>query len=83
MHKDIIIKLDKNEALVLLEWLRNTTDGNSINLEDKADKKVVWALKDSLEKQLPQKDDAGYDILVGKAREAVKNLEIYEDEVSL
>ena len=70
------IKLTKNEALVLFEFLSrfNEAEQNEI-FEDKAEEKILWLINAQLEKQLVEPFMPNYRDILDKARKEIRDQE--------
>ncbi|ACC97909.1 hypothetical protein Emin_0350 [Elusimicrobium minutum Pei191] len=74
------IEINEDEAIVLYEWLNNFNNGRACPVERaSAEKQALWDLQNSIAKALPQINTAAYDVRLGKARENVKNKELYDE----
>lgn len=76
MSEAIIIKLDKDEALVLFDFLSrvNNKDLKEI-FEDQAELKTLWILEGQLEKQLVEPFKPGYTDIIRDARNRIRDEE--------
>jgi len=73
---DITVKLDKNEALVLFEFLSRLNNKEVKEIfEDKAEEKVLWILQGVLEKQLVESFKPNYSEIISEARNNVRDEE--------
>jgi hypothetical protein len=73
---DITVKLDKNEALVLFDFLSRLNDKEVKEIfEDKAEEKVLWILQGNLEKQLIESFKPNYNEIISEARNNVRDEE--------
>lgn len=50
---EVVIKLSREEALVLFDWLARVDDAKSAPIEHPAEQKLLWILEGQLEKNLP------------------------------
>ena len=74
--QSLIISLNKNEALVLFEFLaRFNQKADESLFEDQAEQKVLVNLEASLEKHLSEPFQSNYTVLVNKARQEVRDKE--------
>lgn len=73
---EIEIKLNKDEALVLFDFLSrfNKSDRNEI-FEDQAEQKTLWLLEGQLEKQLVEPFMPDYKDIINKARNKIRDEE--------
>ena len=76
MSEEIIIKLDKDEALVLFDFLSrvNNKDLKEI-FEDQAELKTLWILEAQLEKQLVEPFKPEYTEIIRDARNKIRDEE--------
>lgn len=76
MSEEIIIKLDKDEALVLFDFLSrvNNKDLKEI-FEDQAELKTLWILEGQLEKQLVEPFKPEYTEIIRDARNKIRDEE--------
>lgn len=76
MSEEIIIKLDKDEALVLFDFLSrvNNKDLKEI-FEDQAELKTLWILEGQLEKQLVEPFKPEYTDIIRDARNRIRDEE--------
>ncbi len=75
-NEEINIKLTKDEALVLFEFLArfNQTDNTDI-FEDQAEQRVLWDIECILEKQLTELFRPDYLDIIKKARNKIRDEE--------
>lgn len=73
---EIEIKLNKDEALVLFDFLSrfNNSDRNEI-FEDIAEQKTLWLLEGQLEKQLVEPFMPDFNDIINKARNKIRDEE--------
>lgn len=71
MADDILIRLTRDQAVVLLEWLARTSEARQpAAFEDQAEQRALWDLEASLESVLPElfREDYRYLVDVARAR---------------
>ncbi|HQZ25368.1 MAG TPA: hypothetical protein PLD18_08720 [Flavobacterium sp.] len=74
MTKKINIKITKNEALVLFDFLSRLNQNDNIDFfEDKAEKILLWNIEAELEKELEDIFDSNYKLILEKARREIHN----------
>ena len=70
------IKLTKNEALVLFEFLSRFNEAEqNVIFEDKAEEKILWLINAQLEKQLVEPFMPNYRDILDKARKEIRDQE--------
>lgn len=70
----LLLKLTKNESLVLFEFLgRINEDAPEGLFEDQAEERVLWDIECLLEKQLTEPFQMNYQALIQQAREDVRD----------
>lgn len=70
----ILLELNKEEALVLFDWLVRFNEGENANLfKDQAEERVLWDMEASLEKVTSETFNANYSEILSKAREKVRD----------
>jgi len=68
----ITVKLSRDEALVLFDWLARTSDkGSPAPFADAAEQHVLWNLECTLERTLAEPLSTAYASLLHAARQAV------------
>ncbi|WP_332022075.1 hypothetical protein [Kaistella sp.] len=73
---EITIKLDKDEAIVLFEFLSRINDKELKEIfEDQAEQKALWILEGQLEKQLVEPFKPEYKDIVKEARNKLRDEE--------
>lgn len=73
---EITIKLDKDEALVLFEFLSRINEKELKEIfEDQAEQKTLWILEGQLEKQLIELFKPEYKDIVREARNKIRDEE--------
>ncbi|MFE3869602.1 hypothetical protein ACFX5F_00005 [Flavobacterium sp. ZS1P70] len=72
MKEELSIKLTKNEALILFDFLSrfNQSENNEI-FEDKAEQKIFWTIGALLEKQLTEPFLPNYKDIISEARKEI------------
>ncbi|MEU4219632.1 hypothetical protein [Actinoplanes sp. NPDC026623] len=73
---DVALKLSRDEALVLFEWLGRTdelTNHFGDLVEDQAEQRVLWDLTCLLERELVEPFEPNYEELVKQARSRVRD----------
>lgn len=75
-NKEILITLNKDEALVLFEFVSrfNETDHKEL-LEDQAEQKMMWLIQAQLEKILVEPFMPNYKDIVEEARNKIRDNE--------
>lgn len=68
---ELDIKLTKEEALVLFEWIVSSQEKNEITFSGEAEKHVFWRIEGQLEKLLPEIFLPNYHDLLALARNRV------------
>lgn len=75
-NDETTIKLNKNEALVLFDFLSRINDKELKDIfEDKAEQKILWILEGQLEKQLVEPFSPIYKDIIKKARNRIRDEE--------
>lgn len=70
------IKLNKDEALVLFEFLSRINDKELKEIfEDQAEQKILWILEGQLEKQLVEPFKPDYNDIIREARNKIRDKE--------
>ncbi|MEO3743723.1 hypothetical protein [Plantactinospora sp. B5E13] len=74
---DVVLRLSRDEALVLFDWLTRT-DGQSNDfgdvVEDQAEQRALWNLVCLLERELVEPLSPTYRELVDRARERLRDV---------
>ncbi len=73
MEDEIKLSLDKDEALVLFEFLWRFSEVDILKIEDLSEEKVLWNLCCDLEKKLVECFQKNYDEIVSNARKNVRD----------
>lgn len=68
----IVLKIRREEALVLFEWLTHIDELGALSYEDPSEQKVLWELEGQLERMLQEPLDPNYKELVAKARRIIR-----------
>ena len=75
-QEEVIIKLTKDEALVLFEFLAKTNEVDHPELfVDQAELKMLWLLEGQLERQLAEPFLKNYSCIVAEARNRLRDEE--------
>lgn len=74
-EEKIAIELTPAEALVLYEFLTRFSNKDKLEIEDKAEARVLWDMCCLLERQLVEPFMRNYDELLEKARDEVRDKE--------
>lgn len=73
---EITIKLNKDEALVLFEFLSRINDKELKEIfEDQTEQKILWVLEGQLEKQLVEPFKPDYKNIIREARNKIRDEE--------
>ena len=75
MGNSVNVELDRNEALVLVEFLRRISDNGDWSVEDTSEVRALWNLQSLLEKSLPEILEPNYNEAVEAARDALRDPE--------
>ena len=73
MADPVSFTLSRDEAIVLLDWLRRFNSVTGHGFEDQAEQRVLWNLESSLEALLAEPFKADYDKLLAAARSRVRD----------
>lgn len=71
--RDVVLTLTRPEALVFFDWLARTDPSRSLQFEDDAEQKVLWAVEAQLEKILTEPLSPEYKRLLSEARAQVRS----------
>lgn len=75
-NRNIGMTFSEEEALVLLEWLRNFNEKESPSLfQDQAEQRVLWDMEAELEKVVSVTFDDNYQEILSKARQKIRDEE--------
>ncbi len=75
-NNHIVINLSEEEALVLLEWLRNLNEEENPELfQDQAEQRILWDMEAVLEKVVSVTFDRSYQEILFKARQKIRDEE--------
>jgi hypothetical protein len=72
--EEIELKLTKDEALVLFEFVSRFSDEDKLEIVDQAEQRVLWNVCCLLEKQLVEPFSADYLAIIEQARNKVRDL---------
>lgn len=72
---DVELKLSKDEALVLFEFLGRFSQQEILGIEDQSEARALWNLECALEKELSEPFREDYSNLVRNARAALRDEE--------
>ena len=70
---DIELKISKNEALVLFEFLSRFSENDTLDIEDQSEARVLWNLLGVLEKELVEPLQGDYHELIRSARNELRD----------
>lgn len=74
MAPNISLTLNKDEAIVLFEWLARFNEGSKeSDFEDQAEQRTLWNLEATLESALAEPFSADYDKIVEAARDRLRD----------
>ena len=71
----VVIELSSAHALVLFEFLSRFSNDHKLEIQDEAEKRVLWDMCCDLEKALVEPFRSDYADLLQKARDAVRDKE--------
>lgn len=71
--EQVELKLTKDEALVLFEFVSRFSDKDKLEIVDQAEQRVLWNVCCLLEKQLPEPFSADYLAIIERARNKVRD----------
>ncbi|MEJ7739894.1 MAG: hypothetical protein WKF97_20905 [Chitinophagaceae bacterium] len=70
----VSIKLNNDEALVLLEWLQSfNIEGHSALFQDQAEERILFNLEAELEKVVSETFKEDYQTMLLKARQSIRD----------
>lgn len=73
-NNDVLLRLTKDEALVLLEWLSRFNEGENRGLfQDQAEERVLWDMEACIEQVISASFNSNYTEILAKAREKVRD----------
>lgn len=72
--EQVELKLTKDEALVLFEFVSRFSDKDKLEIVDQAEQRVLWNVCCLLEKQLVEPFSADYLVIIEQARNKVRDL---------
>lgn len=73
MSEEVNIKLSKDEALVLFEFLSRYSDSEMLNIEHQSEARALWNLASIFEKELAEPLKKEYGELLEAARERLRD----------
>jgi hypothetical protein len=73
VEEQVTIELSKPEALVLFELLSRFSDGDRLQIEDRAEERVLWNVQCLLERALVEPFEPGYGELLNEARNRLRD----------
>ena len=73
MKENVQIKLSKDEAIVLFEFLSRFSDDETLKVADQSEERVLWNIHCDLEKILVEPFSENYKEILKKAREKVRD----------
>ena len=71
LKMSIELKLSKEEALVLFEFLSRFSEEDKLKIDHKAEEQTLWNLQGSLEELLAEPFSSDYNLLLEKARKSL------------
>jgi hypothetical protein len=71
-EEKVILELTKSEALVLFDWLAETSDKEWLDAADPAIRRVLWGLECLLERNLVEPFRPNYAELLAQAKNDLK-----------
>jgi len=75
MSDSIDIKLTKDEAWVLFEFVRRFSDTDSLKIEDQSEERALWNLCCVFEKSLHQEENIEYSEFIKQCRDRLRDTE--------
>lgn len=70
----VVVALTGDEALVLFDWLRRTSDaGGPAPFVDQAEQRALWQLEAGIERSLVSSFRPDYEAILGRARDAIRD----------
>lgn len=72
-NNEVNIKLTKDEAIVIFEFLSRFSNKDSLNIEHQAEERALWNLACVFEKELSEPFNKDYDKLLEAARERLRD----------
>lgn len=74
MDDHVSLRLNRDLALVLFDWLaRTSAAGAPVAFEDQAEQRALWDLESALESRLPEVVGADYAARVTAARDQMRD----------
>lgn len=74
MADDVTIKIRRDEAIVLFEWLARLDTFEKRAFEHPAEEKVLWCIEGQLESTLVEPLMANYKAILAEARKSVEGV---------
>jgi hypothetical protein len=74
VEEQVVIELSKPEALVLFELLSRFTDSDRLEIEDRAEERVLWNVQCLLERALVEPFEPDYRELLSEARNRLRDV---------
>ncbi len=75
-NNEVIIKLNKDEALVFFEFLSRFNESNNKEIFlDQAEEKALWIIEGQLQKVLVEPLMPNYQNIIQKARNRIRDIE--------
>jgi hypothetical protein len=71
--EEVVIKLTKDEALVLFEFLSRFSDEDKVSIEDQAEQRALWNLACVFEKVLVEPFSENWPDIISEARERLRD----------
>ena len=72
-NEEVIVKLTKDEAIVLFEFLSRFSDKDTLDIEHQAEERALWNLTYLFEKELAEPFCKDYGNLLEAARDRLKD----------
>jgi hypothetical protein len=72
-QESVSIKLTKDEALVLFEFLSRFSETDKLSIEHQAEERALWNLTCIFEKELSEPFDKKYGDILSQARERLRD----------
>ena len=73
MTEDVVIKLTKDEALVLFDWLARFNETENQAFEDQAEQRALWNLECYFERELAEPINSDWDGIIAAARARLRD----------
>ncbi|MFN7140772.1 MAG: hypothetical protein ACK4UN_15655 [Limisphaerales bacterium] len=71
-EEEVVIPLSRAQALVLFEFLSRFSNDEKLEIQDQAEKRVLWNVYCDLERVLIEPFRSDYELLLREARDAVR-----------